>query len=307
MYVGLLLFAIIGLAAVLRLVHLGQDSFRGDEILSVQRAQLEWGAFSVLLREIPNMAFYYLLLHIWIPLGDSEATVRTLSILTAVATLPVIYLLGRRLFSASIGLTAALLLAINAFHIQYSQEARSYSLLVLLITLSSLLFVRSIEGRSWSSWIGYAVISSLAIYAHWFALLVIFAHFSSLFALPRTAIPWKGLATSLAVIGVLLFPFFIAILSNSGARVWLGEPSVHDVYSVAIALTGSGGVLLALIYLITLAAMGVVTAKKWSSSRGSVGSWRFIFLVMWLLQPIGVSLGYSLLVTPAFLSSISRS
>ena len=58
------------LALFLRLHLLGQDSFWGDEILSVQRVQLDWEAFWELMRGIPAMALYYALLRFWILLGE---------------------------------------------------------------------------------------------------------------------------------------------------------------------------------------------------------------------------------------------
>jgi mannosyltransferase len=126
------LLAITVLALFLRLHLLGQDSFWGDELTSVRRAQLDWDAFWELMRGPAAMALYYVLLRFWILLGDSEFTVRLLSVISAVATVPVVYFLGKSLFDARVGLIAALLLAMNAFHIQYSQEARSYSLLLTL-------------------------------------------------------------------------------------------------------------------------------------------------------------------------------
>jgi mannosyltransferase len=131
------LLAITLLALFLRLHLLGQDSFWGDELASVRRAQMDWDAFWELMRGIPAMALYYALLRFWILLGDSEFTVRILSVIPAVVTVPLVYFMGKRLFDPRVGLIAALLLAMNAFHIQYSQEARSYSLLILLVTLSS--------------------------------------------------------------------------------------------------------------------------------------------------------------------------
>jgi uncharacterized membrane protein len=50
---------------------------------------------------------------------------------------------------------AGLLLPLNAFFIRYAQEARSYSLLVFLTTLSSYFFVRGVERPSWKHWASY--------------------------------------------------------------------------------------------------------------------------------------------------------
>src|SRR6202011_1466619 len=102
------------------------------------------------------------------------------SLFCGVALIPVIYLLGKELFKQSVGLLAAVLVALNLFQIQYSQEARAYSLVVLLVTNSSLLFVRFLKQQSTTYWIAYVVVSALAVYAHIFAVLVLGAQVASL-------------------------------------------------------------------------------------------------------------------------------
>jgi mannosyltransferase len=112
------LLAITALALFIRLHLLGQNSFWGDELASVRRAQLDWQSFWELISGAPAMTLYYVVLRFWILLSDSEFTVRILSVIPAVATVPIIYLLGKRLFDAKIGVIAALLLVVNAFHIK---------------------------------------------------------------------------------------------------------------------------------------------------------------------------------------------
>ena len=294
---------------------LGQDSFWGDEILSVQRVQLDWEAFWELMRGIPAMALYYALLRFWILLGDSESTVRLLSVIPAVATVPLVYFMGKRLFDPRVGLIAALLLAMNVFHIQYSQEARSYSLLILLVTLSSLFLARSVQRPSWANWIGYTVASVLSVYAHPFALLVLMAQVSSLVFLPRRDIPWNKLCLSGLALGIALLPIvlsvsneFINIIFNSeaiesnetvfthGAVV---DTSWNRLHNFAMAITGKGGNLLFIIYLISVLASCITVVRKWLSTRASFETWKYILLLSWLFLPIIITIGYSLLVESA--------
>jgi uncharacterized membrane protein len=66
------------------------------------------------------MALYYFLLRFWLTLGGSEGFVRGLSVLFSVATIPITFFLGARLFGRRAGLLASLLLAVNAYHIHYA-------------------------------------------------------------------------------------------------------------------------------------------------------------------------------------------
>ena len=73
---------------------------------------------------------YYLLLHYWIAFnGDTPYAVRLLSVLFGAATIPLLYLIGKRLSGVVVGLVAAVLLAFSLFNIYFAQETRMYTLL----------------------------------------------------------------------------------------------------------------------------------------------------------------------------------
>src|SRR5207245_3856486 len=132
---------IAAVSAILCFHSLAAKPFWFDEGVSVAIARLDWSNFvRILWRREANMSLYYLLFHFWLHLGKSEFFVRTLSVVFALATIPVLYLLGRRLFDSRVGLVAAALLAVNAYFVRYSQEARSYTLMLFLCMLSSLYF-----------------------------------------------------------------------------------------------------------------------------------------------------------------------
>ena len=306
------------LALILRLFFLAENSFWYDEILSVRRAQLDWGAFWDLVSGVPPMALYYVLLRFWLGLGESDFLIRFLSVIPAVATIPVIYLLGSRLFGFRVGLIGAVLLAVNAFHIQYSQEVRSYSLLLFFVTLSSLFFVRGIERPSWGNWAGYVLASALAFYSHHFAALALLAHAASLPFLSFQHIPWKKLIASEVVIGLVLFwPLgfntvlefnqilgwgFTPEADLSSSLNWRPEFSAIDIYRFAVDITGNGGILLLLAYLVPLVFACVMAVNTWFSSRGTYEGWKYAFLLSLLFLPVLITILFSVLVTPAFIS-----
>lgn len=161
----------VGLAAGLGFYHLGAKSIWWDEGFSVWVARLDWPAAWHLMRSAgPNMMLYYVLLHFWLWLGLGEAAVRSLSTVAAVACIVPFYFLGKRVLGAPYALLASLLFAGNAFFIRYAQEARGYSLALLRVTASGVLFLRAIDQPTAWRWTAYAVVSALAVYAHFFAL-----------------------------------------------------------------------------------------------------------------------------------------
>jgi len=294
----LLVAGIVYLAAFLRILSLGEKSFWLDEATSLAIARLDWGSFLALVthRE-PGMSLYYALLHFWRRLGESEATLRALSVVPAVATLPVVYLIGKRTAGATVGLLAALLLALNALDIRYAQEARGYSLLVFLTTLATFLFIKGIERPSRGLWAGYAATAALAIYAHFFAAFVIAAHLVSLAGLRPREIPWRALAASVAGVAALVLPLVIAAWDAVRSVPALPPPSLPGLYYTLLAITGAGGVWLLVAYALACLAAAPAIGRTWASTKGTVEAWRYGLDVAWLVTPIVLALGISF-ITP---------
>ena len=133
-----LLFAVTVTGAILRLFQIGSKCLWLDEAFSIWMGWQPVGEMlSWLVRIDQHPPLYYTLLHFWIKFGDNAATVRALSALLGTLTIPVIYLLGRRLTGDDkVGLLAALLLAVSPFHVRFAQETRMYTLLALNVSLA---------------------------------------------------------------------------------------------------------------------------------------------------------------------------
>jgi len=132
-----LLLAIVVLGGFLRVHEIGTKGLWLDEAFSVW---VGWqpidGLLGWLVRIDQHPPLYYLLLHFWMALGDTASTVRGLSALCGTLTIPVMFLLGRRLADGRVGLLAALILAISPFHVRFAQETRMYTLLALNASLA---------------------------------------------------------------------------------------------------------------------------------------------------------------------------
>lgn len=268
------------LALALRLLHLNARSLSLDEGFSIFLARADFHTFTHWLwRSELNMALYYFLLRGWLHLGSSEFAVRLLSVLFAVATVPVIYFLGMRLFGRSAALTAALLFAVHPFQLELSQQARSYSLVILLLSLSSLYFLRLIESASAANGILYAVLSAAAIYSHFFAVLVILAQWLSLVWL-RRQIAWKTFLRSASLLILLLIPIAIYLLHAQRAPVgWIPKANLRQALDVLYSLT--------LTKERCLAYLAMWAIAFWCAlRRGEEQTWPYRFAMAWLLVPL---------------------
>ena len=115
----------------LRVLNPGGEGLWLDETFSLWVANhsvadmLQW-----IVKIDSHPPLYYLLLHYWIALnGNTPYYARLLSALFGAATIPVIYLIGKRMSGAVMGFAAAVIFALSPFNIYYAQETRMYTLL----------------------------------------------------------------------------------------------------------------------------------------------------------------------------------
>ena len=138
------IFLIILAGFALRVYNLTYHSIWFDEAVSIRWAQSTLARIldvSMKLEEDRLPPLYYLLLKFWTQItGSSEFALRYLSVLCGVLLIAVVFVLGQKLFSKRVGLMVAMLTALSPFLIWYSQEARMYSLAVLLGALGVLFF-----------------------------------------------------------------------------------------------------------------------------------------------------------------------
>ena len=290
-----ILLSILILAALLRLLQLGSESLWFDEAITVATVHLDWEAFwKVLSHKEANMGLYYCLLRLWVNLGESEFVLRSLSALAGVLTVGLVYVLGKRLSNTKVGLMGAALLATNSFHIQYSQEARGYSLMVLLTALSSLFFLRAIEHSSRNEWAGYILTAALAVYTHFFSVLVLEAHWVWLILVRRRNIPWRGFLVAVLAISMLLVPLVIfALTRGKGEMSWIPRTRPHDAYRLFNSLVG-GGRLLLLAYFVSCSIALLCTLKGWVQWKELSQTWSSAFLLSWFFVPLVTGIVISL-------------
>jgi mannosyltransferase len=282
---ALILALITIVAAVLRVLYLTSKSFTLDEGFSLFLARTDFATFRHFVGSVEmNMVLYYGLLRLWLHVGTGEFVVRMLSVIPAVATVPVVYAIGARLAGCRAGLVAALLLAVQPMHVEFSQEARSYAWAVLLVSLSSLYFLRAMESTSSANLAGYALTSALAVYAHVFAGLVLVAQWAAL-CFRDEKVPWRKLAGSVVLLAVLLAPAIVAILNSGGYVRWIPKLSGHGFLEVVYSLTLSK--LRCLLYLFFWG------AAVWAGIRSGSERWRCGFAGLWLFAPVAITIGIS--------------
>ncbi len=175
------LAAVILLGALMRLDALASESAWFDEVLSLrpQSASSLVEYWKTMARQDPPATVapvYFTLEYIWTRLaGDSVFGLRLLSVMLSVSAIPLVYIVGRRLYEPFAGGVAALCLAMSLVHIFYAQEIRMYALFMFLAAASSATLTAGLDTGARRWWLLHILVNALLLWTHLFSGLFIFA------------------------------------------------------------------------------------------------------------------------------------
>jgi len=257
-----------GISLALGLYQLGQPSLWIDESYTWRATTRSYVA---LVHE--HHWIYYTLIKPWAAVaGTSEVALRLPSVLAAAAACALLVPFGNRLLGKPVGSIAGIALALNPFVVQWSQQARSYTIVMLLAVCSTWAFVWMRSRDSTRVWASYtAVLILFVLVQPLSAGLVAAAHFVAARGMQqRLKVAMAGVAA------VLLTSFFLLGVAErdakSGTLVWNTDPTPWTVSRTLLELSGAFGVGLVL----------------------SVVAWRIVkrerlLLASWALTPIALS------------------
>jgi mannosyltransferase len=282
------------LAVGLCLIQISGRSLGFDESATVAIAGQHGSAlWSAIAHDGGNMSGYYVLMHVLIDLfGSGVLVLRLPSALGTGIAVALLEVLALRLFDRRVAVVAGLLSAVSLPLVFWGQSARSYALLVALVTGSFLAFVAILDGqRPRAAWIGYVLCTALAMYASLMAILIVPAQLITLvWHRGRT----RAVASALVAIAALCGPLMVLVAERgAGQLFWVPRPDWTAIKQVLQALTSAGlepnfpatsttGVLM----VCTLVALGVIAVGV---GRSASAKWRPALVLSWLLVPLAVA------------------
>ena len=214
-----------------------------DEVVSLLFARMDLGTMLQATAADTMPPLYYALLHFWQLPGESLFHARLLSVILGVLTIPLLYLLGKRLLDEGTALAGAALLALSPFHVFYSHYTRMYALLTLLSVLAALALIGWLRGGSRKGLV-IAVLSTIAaLYVHNLAALLVLT-LNLLFLLTRNRWPEQGAPRPLrdlmivdVVLALAWLPWLSVLpgqLDKIAAAFWIERPGAAEVARSAI-------------------------------------------------------------------------
>jgi mannosyltransferase len=216
--------AITLLAAVLRFYRIGHQGFWFDEGNTALLVHFSPGKMLGLIPQTESTPpLYYCVAWVWARLfGYGETGLRSLSAVCGVLTVPVAYGAGSKLISRRAGLIAAALTACSPLLIWYSQEARSYEMLVFLSSVSLLAFAYALATPTPRVVAAWVVASAFALATHYYAILAVVPEAAWLLWVHRSRRAVQVGVGVVGLCGLALIPLAIG-QSGTGNASWIAQ------------------------------------------------------------------------------------
>lgn len=310
-----ILFILLFIAAGLRLYHVEFQSLWLDEIHTMNECDpsltlKEFYASLCIAEPHPPLYFYMARLSFYF-FGHTPLVARMLVALIGIAGVWSIYLLGKEIHAKKTGLIAALLLAVNYFHIYYSQDARPYPLLFLATVVSFYFLVRFIKNPSARSAVLYGIFAGVMLYSHLFSLFALFAQCTIVLYFVlwpyNTQVSGKKLFTfsliSAAIAVVMYLPCLeILFISASRTSIWIAKPEPDAYVDLLKEFFGNFDVQLVFVCIgIILFIIGSIKEKR-RGDQPAVLKFSGIVLFLWIFITLLLPWIRSYMVLPLIVS-----
>ena len=280
--------ALIGLTALLcarLLPDIGEKPFHEDEAVAGLISARPLGELlHTVVLDRGGAPLHFLLAHIALAIDTTPESLRWLSLVFALATVPLCYDLTRRVAGRSAGLIAAALAATSQLLLVYGTFGRMYTLFAFASSLAADLYVRALERPQRRAVLAAAVTALLPLAVHPFGAFLFLAEAAVALWL------WRGrhLQAALPALGVALFalPLLLADLRlsdryapeagrNLESGTSAGAATLHALGGAA----GGRGVVLALF--VAVAASGAFALAR---SRPAIA----VFAILTVVVPPAV-------------------
>jgi mannosyltransferase len=284
------------LVAMLGWLFIGARDLSLDELATLDYASRPLpdmlAAFS---QRQANMALYTALMAPWVALRDTEAWLRLPSLAFAVATVPLLYRVALRLTTPRAALFTVLLYAVSATVVEQSQNARAYTMTILVAVAATLAFLRAWEAPTRWRVVGYGLLVAAGVYVHFLMGFVAASHgVAALASGDRARTRRLGPAAVLVAVAAAPLAFFV-VLGDSGQINWIPPLSLES--AGRSAYTVSGGTLFASAFWALGLTIGLALIRR-------LGNWERLVLLSWLLVPLALVVAISIvkpLVAPRYL------
>ncbi len=315
----IILALIIVLAAFLRLYHLNFQSIWDDEIATMIESNPNIGlgeAYHTYMNfdSMPPL-YFFIVRCLFSVFGYSSLILRLFSALLGILSVFATYLLGKEIYNKSAGLLASLILSVNYFQIQYSQEGRPYTFLVLFTVLSFYSLIIYLKDNRTKNAMYYSLYTILMLYGHYFSYLIlvaqipIIAGFFVSYPKQKKVVFVKQFCFMGFIILICMIPSLPQLLKNVGVKTsWIQAPTLNVYTTFFNEFFGNSELIIPLIYIFIILFFFKLTAGEYTTSNNSElkslqpMTLSFLVLIPWIAVTLIIPLIRSYLVLPMIIS-----
>ena len=283
-----LVAAFLALGAALRLYHFWVPELWNDEYGTWWAVTGDWGETA---RRVVRFAgqsplYYFLVKLVADGLGPGPFALRLLSLVCGVLTVTLAYPLGLRVFrDRYAAVLAVATFAVNDRLISYSQDARPYSLALVLTMLATVVYLRLLDGNGGPAARAAYLATVLALfYVHYLFAVVVLVHVAYLGLRRRLTWlrerAWVAPYLALAVLALPGLAHLAMISSRRQVMSWFGQ-GAEAPFTLAVQMVDP--------LVFTAVGLAVLAVGFDPSSRGVADTAaRRDFVLLWFLLPIGI-------------------
>lgn len=231
--------------ALLKTIFLNDAHLYLDEPYTVFVCQMDFHEMFAAIKaeHDPNAPMFFIFLHYWISLfGISEISVKSLSIIFSLITAFFIFTIGRKFFNHTTAFVASLLFLFTPIQQHYAQEARCFSMVTMLVSISYYFYFELLANRKKWSLIGLALVNSLAMYTHYLVVYAFIVQFIGVLFFIKTDRKVLKLYILSQIIALLVFiPQIIVVLkmNHPGFEGILSKPDIWQLKYSLYILSGN--------------------------------------------------------------------
>lgn len=250
------IWVIVVMAAVIRFTGLTKRDFWYDEAFTGIAVKESWQGMLAMITNDVHPPLYYATLKIFSSFFNySVVGIRIYSAIFGVLAIWALYLFAKELFNKKAALFAAALATVSPIAIQYSQEARMYSMLVALTVFAAYFLVRALKTNQQKYYILWGIFMGLSALTHYmgiiFSPLYLFAYITwnawdfeglkkqaswqSLKNLIKKILPDRkiliGIIVAIVVFSPWLGKFFFHFMHRGNALDWIKPVVLGDIFT----------------------------------------------------------------------------
>lgn len=293
-----ILVALVIIGFFLRFYHLGFNSLWLDEAFTYYSSNesilqiwetTKTGDF--------HPPLFHWIEHFMLYLGNNEFILRFIPAVVGTLTIPLFYIFGKEVMNKNVGVISAALLTFSPFHIYYSQEAYSYSLVVFVFSLILIFNMRAICDNKRKDWIIVGLLSAVGFWIHYYvaipiAVLFLHAILTKIPEFQKDKRSWKNPLLSLILFLVCIAPLILVVIERYFTLT--SKPPTYGVFGLALitetfirfsALTPLVAVVFVLLFVIGL--FSLYKIRK---------SYCLLFILL-ITIPLGLSVAISSIMT----------